>query len=91
MPCGQYKISKNYVYPYCHRENGGGPLGWGPLNNQPHIHLIARGYILDIFPFKGYQHFPYDTGLVRFIYENQRKPTYIYMYCMKIWKNFESL
>ena len=23
-----------------HRENGGGPLGWGPLYNQPHIHLI---------------------------------------------------
>ena len=23
-----------------HGENGGGPLGWGPLNNQPHIHLI---------------------------------------------------
>ena len=23
-----------------HGENGGGPLGWEPLNNQPHIHLI---------------------------------------------------
>ena len=22
------------------------PLGWGPLNNQPHIHLISRGYLL---------------------------------------------
>ena len=26
---------------HCDRENGGMvPLGWGPLNNQPHIHLI---------------------------------------------------
>ena len=22
------------------------PLGWGPLNNQPHIHLTSRGYLL---------------------------------------------
>ena len=32
------------------------PLGWGPLNNQPHIHLISRGYLLGpISPFKGLQ------------------------------------
>ena len=24
----------------------GKPLGWGTLNNQPHIHLISRGYLL---------------------------------------------
>ena len=37
-----------------HRKNGGGPLGWGPLNNQPHIHLISRVYLLlPISPFKG--------------------------------------
>ena len=29
------------------------PLGWGPLNNQPHIHLKNSGYLLDISPFKG--------------------------------------
>ena len=27
---------------------GRGPLGWGPLNNQPHIHLIFRGYLLGV-------------------------------------------
>ena len=33
-----------------------GHLGWGPLNNQPHIHLISRGYLLGpISPFKGLQ------------------------------------
>ncbi len=31
----------------------GGPLGWGPLKNQPHIHFISRGYLLGISPFKG--------------------------------------
>ena len=29
----------------------GKPLGWGPLNNQPHIHLIYSGYLLGIAPF----------------------------------------
>ena len=34
----------------------GKPLGWGPLNNQPHVHLILRGYLLGpISPFKGLQ------------------------------------
>ena len=29
------------------------PLGWGPLNNQPHIHLILRGYLFGpIYPYK---------------------------------------
>ena len=32
----------------------GKPLGWGPLNNQPYIHLISRGYLLGpISPLKG--------------------------------------
>ena len=39
--------------PKIHRENGGGPLGWGLLKNQPHIHLISRGYLLGISPVKG--------------------------------------
>ena len=30
----------------------GEPLGMGPLNNQPHVHLILRGYIWGISPFK---------------------------------------
>ena len=34
-----------------HRENVGKTLGMGPLNNQPHIYLISRGYLLGIFPF----------------------------------------
>ncbi len=29
----------------------GKPLGWGPLKNQPHTHLISRGYLLG---FMGY-------------------------------------
>jgi len=29
------------------------PLGCGPRTNQPHIHLISRGYLLGISPFKG--------------------------------------
>ena len=41
--------------PYIHRENAGSPLGLGPPNNQPHIHLIFRGYLLGIYPFKGLQ------------------------------------
>ena len=55
---------------------GGGTLGMGaPDHNQPHIHLILRGYLLGIFPFEGLQqggfftattqgaenHFPYDN------------------------------
>ena len=31
----------------------GKPLGWGPLNNQPHIHHIYSGYLLGISPLKG--------------------------------------
>ena len=38
---------------FSHRENGGKTLGMGALNNQPHIHLIARGNLLGISPFKG--------------------------------------
>ena len=36
-----------------HRENDGGPLGWGPLNKQPHVHLKNSGYLLGISPFSG--------------------------------------
>ena len=38
------------------RENGGGPLGWGPLNNQPHIHLDLTWAFFAAYiptPFKG--------------------------------------
>ena len=48
----------------------GKPLGWGPLNNQPHVHLILRGYFWGISPFKellaapcqGYYNFTYDIS-----------------------------
>ena len=33
-----------------YRENGGGPLGWGPLNNQPHIHLMLHVSLCDMKP-----------------------------------------
>ena len=37
-----------------HGENGGKNLGMEALNNQtPKKHLISRGYLLGIFPFKG--------------------------------------
>ena len=29
------------------------PLGWGPLNNQPHVHLRKSGYVLGISPMTG--------------------------------------
>lgn len=32
---------------YIHRET----LGWGPLNNQAHIHLTLRGYLLRVYPY----------------------------------------
>ena len=31
----------------------GKPLGWGPLNNQPHIHLRKSRYLLGISPMTG--------------------------------------
>ena len=38
---------------YNHRENGGGPLGWGPLENQAQIQLKNSGYLLGISPHEG--------------------------------------
>ena len=38
---------KNSAFSY------GRKVHWdGTINNQPHIHLILRGYLLGIFPFK---------------------------------------
>lgn len=45
---------KHHIHPkMSHRENGGGPLAWGPLDNKSHIHLIYQ---------LGYEHFPYEWG-----------------------------
>ena len=33
-------------------------LGWGPLNNQPHMYTLYNGYLLDI------SHFPYDSCII---------------------------
>ena len=34
---------------------GENPLEWGPLTNQPHVHIIYSGYLLGISPFNGLQ------------------------------------
>ena len=36
----RHDVTKKWGGANNHGENGGGPLGWGPLNNQPHIQLI---------------------------------------------------
>ena len=36
-----YPLIKSSLEGICHRDSGGTvPLGWGTLNNQPHLHLI---------------------------------------------------
>ena len=55
----QYKLNMSFRIRTClssplkyfHRELVGKLLGWGPLNNQPYIHLISRGYWVPI-PFQ---------------------------------------
>lgn len=42
-----------YCWPFCFMGKMVVPLGWVPLNDQPHAHLISSGYLLGPTPTGG--------------------------------------